>query len=71
MYRHSMFPSNLRAEFNVILLLDAFRAAAGPERKLYYEQGHGHLTPIGVDILARLTAERVSKSPKLASCASQ
>jgi hypothetical protein len=63
-----ILPSNLRAEFNIILPLDAFRAA-GSERKLYYERGHGHLTPDGVDILARLTAERVSKSPKLASCA--
>ena len=64
-----ILPSNLRAEFNVILPLDAFNAAASPERKLYYEHGQGHLTPDGVDILARLTAERVSKSPKLASCA--
>jgi hypothetical protein len=64
-----ILPSNLRNEFNVILPLDAFRAAASPERKLYYEHGQGHLTPEGVDILARVTAERVSKSPKFASCA--
>jgi hypothetical protein len=72
-YRSSfdVLPSNLRTEFNAILPLDAFQAAASPERKLYYEHGHGHLTPDGVDILARLTAERVSKSPKLASCASR
>lgn len=30
----------------------AFRAAADPARKLYFEQGHGHLTPEGNRVLA-------------------
>jgi len=67
----SLLPGDLRNEFNVVLPLDAFSAAAGPDRKIFYEHGQGHLTPNGVDIIARLTAETVSRSTKLASCASR
>jgi hypothetical protein len=52
----------------VVRPLDAFRAAARPDRKLYYERGEGHLTPRGVDIVASLTADALVKSPKLANC---
>ncbi len=61
---------NLR-DLKTILPLDAFRAAARPDRSLYYEHGEGHLTPKAVDILARLTAEAIWKSPKFAGCRAQ
>jgi hypothetical protein len=61
-------PHNLRDDIKVILPIDAFRAAASPDRKLYYERGHGHLVPNAVDIVARLAAEEISKSPNLAAC---
>lgn len=52
----------------VVRPLDAFRAAARPDRKLYYERGEGHLTPRGVDIVASLTANALVQSPRFANC---
>ncbi len=61
---------NLRG-LKAVLPLDAFRAVAGLDHKLYYEHGEGHLTPEAVDIVARLAAGVISKSPKLAGCLEQ
>jgi len=42
----------------VLTPVDAFAQAASPDRKLYFERGHGHLTPFAADLLASLIAQR-------------
>jgi hypothetical protein len=56
-------------ELKAVTPLDAFRAYAIPE--LYYEHGEGHLTPRAVAIVVGLTADAISKSPKLAGCSTE
>ncbi len=41
-------PPETRERLKIISPLAAFARAARPDLKLYYEQGHGHLTPTGV-----------------------
>lgn len=57
-----------RARVKIVSPLTAFAAAARPDLKLYYERGEGHLTPIGVQLLARETAKALADSPRLAAC---
>jgi hypothetical protein len=57
-----------RARVRIVSPLAAFAAAARPDLKLYYERGEGHLTPMGVQLLAREAASALADSPHLASC---
>jgi len=42
----------------MITPIEDFNAAANESTKVYFEEGHRHLTPLGNDIVARLMAER-------------
>lgn len=42
----------------IISPINDFTTAANTETKIYFEEGHRHLTPLGNDIVARLMAER-------------
>jgi hypothetical protein len=48
-----------RTRARMITTIDDLNAAANEDTKLFFEQGHRHLTPVGNDIVARLMAERV------------
>lgn len=48
--------------------VDAFTQAASPDRKLYFERGHGHLTPFAADLLASLVAERIEPGLRTRRC---
>jgi hypothetical protein len=41
------YPAGEAEALHVANPLGALLAAAGPDRKLFFEQGHGHLTPEG------------------------
>lgn len=47
-----MLPPETRARMKLISPLTAFTRAARPDLKLYYEEGHGHLSPTGARMLA-------------------
>lgn len=58
----------VRARVAIISPLTTFAAAARPDLKLFYERGEGHLTPVGVGLLAREAAKTLADSPRLATC---
>jgi hypothetical protein len=53
---------SVRSRLNIISPLTSFRQVARPELKLYYERGEGHLTPLGVQLLAAETARTLARS---------
>jgi len=63
-------PPDTRERLKIISPLAAFVRAARPDLKLYYEQGHGHLTPTGARILTEEALAAIEGSPQLARCAS-
>jgi len=60
--------SEVRSRLTIISPLAAFRNAARPNLKLFYEQGEGHLTPLGVHLLASEAAKVLGGTPRLAAC---
>ena len=63
---HPIEPGNVyeqRGQY--ISILDELSAAARPDLKLYYEKGHGHLTPVGTAIAADKTVKALIKLPEL------
>ena len=64
-----MLPPDTREHLKIISPLAAFTKAARPDLKLYYERGHGHLTPTGARILTDEGLEAIEESPQLARCA--
>ncbi len=46
------YPPEIVRNLNLISPLSVFQAAADPSKKLYFEKGHGHLTPLGNRLLA-------------------
>jgi hypothetical protein len=65
-----MLAPETRARLKIISPLEAFRKAARPDLKLYYEEGQGHLTPIGARILTEEGLKAIESSPQLARCKS-
>jgi hypothetical protein len=59
---------SVRSKLNIISPLDSFRQIARPDLKLYYERGEGHLTPLGVQLLAAETARTLARSTLNSSC---
>jgi hypothetical protein len=57
-----------RSRVNIISPLDTFTRVARPEVKLYYEQGEGHLTPYGVQLLASEAAAALERTSRLSAC---
>jgi len=47
----------------------ALTRAARPDLKLYYEQGLGHFTPAGTEILVDQAVDVIASSPRLQACA--
>ena len=62
-------PPDTRERMKIISPLAAFARAARPDLKLYYEKGHGHLTPTGARILTDEALGAIEGSPQLARCA--
>ena len=61
--------ADVRSHINVISPLAVFAKAARPDRKIYYERGHGHYTPYGVNLVVDETVNTMSSSARLATCA--
>jgi hypothetical protein len=66
-FRPSTAELDLR-DIDVITPLDGLRKAASLERKLYFEQGHGHMTPEAIEILTSTAVERLLAQSKFESC---
>jgi hypothetical protein len=45
------YDSQVIQDLNIINPLPVFKAAADPAKKIYFEKGHGHLTPLGNHLL--------------------
>ncbi len=58
-----LLPEDVAARPNYISPLRDFEAAAGPDRKLYWEKGHRHLTPLGNAVLSEVIAARLLGDP--------
>jgi len=63
-----MLPPETRERLKIKPPLAAFAKAARSDLKLYYERGHGHLTPTGVRLLTEQALEAIRASPQLARC---
>lgn len=63
-----LLPPQTRSLLRIISPDAAFRRAARPDLKLYYERGHGHLTPIAVGLLVDQTMRAIGKDPHFAAC---
>lgn len=61
-------PATTRASLAIVSPQTVFTRAARPDLKLYFEKGHGHLTPVGVDLLVAETLPVLRQSPQLAAC---
>lgn len=59
-----LLPGTLTARGNYIATLPAFKRAADPGDKLFWEKGHRHLTPRGNAVLAAAVAERLLNAPQ-------
>jgi hypothetical protein len=57
-----------RSRVKIISPLDTFTRVARPDVKLYYEQGEGHLTPFGVQLLANEAAAELERTSRLSGC---
>ncbi|WP_306251013.1 SGNH/GDSL hydrolase family protein [Parvularcula sp. IMCC14364] len=65
-----LLPAQLVAQPHFISPVDSFRQAARPDTKLYWEQGHYHLTPTGNRLLAQVVADRLlARSARQLACA--
>lgn len=53
---------------NVLSPLQEFQRVASDRAKLYFERGHFHLTPLGVDVLVDVVAPRIEQSAKMRIC---
>ena len=56
------------SHIRIISPLATFEQAARPDFKVYYEHGEGHLTPSGVQLLAKEAAQILVRSPRFAAC---
>ncbi|MCI5047636.1 MAG: SGNH/GDSL hydrolase family protein [Aquisalinus sp.] len=64
-----LLPDDLTASESYISPISSFREAASPESKLYWEEGHYHLTPDGNRLLAETVAARlVAQSATQLNC---
>lgn len=54
-------PLDISKRFSTITPLDAFREHANPETKLYFEQGHGHLTELGNELVAQSAFDYITQ----------
>ncbi len=52
-----LLPDDYAARPHYLSPIEHFNAAAGVERKLYWERGHRHLTPLGNRLLAEATVK--------------
>jgi len=57
-----------RSRVKIISPLNTFTRVARPDVKLYYEQGEGHLTPFGVQLLANEAAAVLERTSRLSDC---
>jgi hypothetical protein len=63
-----MLPPETRGRLKIISPMTGFKNAARPDLKLYYERGHGHLTPTGARLLTEAGLVAVATSPQLVRC---
>lgn len=65
-----LLPPETIAALTIVSPFEAFKQAARPDLKLYYESGPGHLTPVATELLARDAVRTISTAPTLQRCAS-
>jgi hypothetical protein len=64
----SALPQETRSALAIISPLQAFRQLAAPDRKIFFEQGQGHITPAAVQALVDVAAATLSTDPHLQTC---
>jgi hypothetical protein len=64
----ALLDDRVRAQAHVISPLGAFERVARPDLKLYYEQGEGHFTAAGAQLLVDSTDAALTGSSHLAAC---
>ncbi len=65
-----LIPADVRRGLKILTPIGALRARADPSTKLYFEQGHGHLTPAGVQAVLHAAVAPIEESPVLDHCRS-
>ena len=66
-----LIPSDYRANLKLVSPIEDLRSAANPERKLYFEKGFGHFTPLGIEVLLNSVFPSIAESPSLDACRTQ
>ena len=64
----ALLDDRVRAQAHVISPLGGFERVARPDLKLYYEQGEGHFTAAGAQLLVDATDAALTGSSHLAAC---
>ncbi|HTU59588.1 MAG TPA: hypothetical protein VMF89_14155 [Polyangiales bacterium] len=64
----ALLDDRVRARVHIISPLGAFERVARPDLKLYYEQGEGHFTPAGAQLLVDAADAALTGSTHLAAC---
>jgi len=64
-------PHSSVEEVEVLHAAEVFRPFAGPDTKLYYEEGHHHLTPLAARALASAVATRLIDRGSMTGCESK
>jgi hypothetical protein len=64
----AVLPEKTLSQLKVISPLDSFRKLASPDRKLFFEQGQGHITPIAVNALVDVATSVLLSDPHFEAC---
>ncbi|MEO7774840.1 MAG: SGNH/GDSL hydrolase family protein [Steroidobacteraceae bacterium] len=64
----NQMPAEIIADVPVIHGKEILQPLAAPERKIFYERGHGHITPLAAGALASAVNEHLITLPQLTSC---
>lgn len=63
-----LIPPDIREQLAILSPAEELRASANLDRKLYYEKGFGHFTPLGIEALLNATVPSIEKSHALDVC---
>lgn len=64
----NQLPANIVENIDVIHAKDTLQPMASPNLKLFYERGHGHITPVAAHAIAEVVARRVAALAPMQSC---
>ena len=64
----AVLPAEQLSGMEIISPLSAFRALAAPDRKIFFEHGQGHITPIAVEAIVAVAVPKLLADPRLQNC---